>query len=83
MTFPSKSGAFYEDSVTVLISLPIIWVFIGIRIYVRGVLTKQPGWDDFTAIIAAVSFASDFRGPKSGTDHQPSVSTRCSAYAFY
>jgi hypothetical protein len=55
MIFPSKIGSDYEDSIVVLILLPLIWIFICVRIYVRGFITRQPSWDDLTAVFAAVS----------------------------
>jgi hypothetical protein len=55
MVFPSKASSNYSDSITVLILLPLVWTFITIRIYVRGYLIKSPGWDDITALVAAVS----------------------------
>jgi hypothetical protein len=76
MTFPSKLGANYVDSITVLILLPLIWIFIGIRIYVRGFVTKKPGWDDVTAVIAAVSSNSPFRKFDIVSDYRISLSIR-------
>jgi uncharacterized membrane protein (DUF106 family) len=55
MAFPSKNGSEYEDSMTGLVLLPLIWIFICTRIYVRAFLTRRPGWDDLAAVFAAVS----------------------------
>jgi hypothetical protein len=54
MTFPSKDGSNYNDSIVALVLLPLIWVFISIRIHIRGFITKRLGWDDITAVIAVV-----------------------------
>jgi hypothetical protein len=54
MAFPRKDGSSYEDGILALALLPLVWIFIIIRIYVRGFLAKRPGWDDITAVIAAV-----------------------------
>jgi hypothetical protein len=54
MTFPSKDGSNYHDSIVALILLPLIWIFISIRIYIRGFIIKRLGWDDITAVIAVV-----------------------------
>ncbi|KAF2431653.1 hypothetical protein EJ08DRAFT_659665 [Tothia fuscella] len=56
MPFPFPTGSNYVDSIVLLILLPLIWIFIFIRIYVRGFITKQPSWDDATAVIAAVLY---------------------------
>jgi hypothetical protein len=58
MTFPSKIGSNYNDSIVALVLLPLVWTFISVRIYVRGFITKKPGWDDVTAVAAAVSSIS-------------------------
>jgi hypothetical protein len=76
MTFPDKTGANYDDSIVVLIILPLIWIFICLRLYVRGFVSKQPGWDDITAVIAAVSHVSHPRGFDTDTTHYISCSTR-------
>jgi hypothetical protein len=55
MTFPDKIGDDYADSIVVLVLLPFIWIFICLRLYVRGFMSKKLGWDDVTALIAAVS----------------------------
>ncbi|KAF2416993.1 hypothetical protein EJ08DRAFT_703515 [Tothia fuscella] len=56
MTFPSKDGSNYTDSVVALVLLPLIWIFISIRIHIRGFITKQLGWDDITAVIAVIIY---------------------------
>jgi hypothetical protein len=58
MTFPSKDGSNYNDSIVALVLLPLIWIFISIRIRVRGFITKQLGWDDITAVVAVVRSCS-------------------------
>jgi hypothetical protein len=55
MTFPSKTGSAYEDSIVSLVLLPLVWVFVCTRIYVRGFAIKQFGWDDTTTVLATVS----------------------------
>jgi hypothetical protein len=55
MTFPSKIGLNYADSITALTLTPLVWIFICIRIYVRGFLINRLGWDDVAAVFAVVS----------------------------
>jgi hypothetical protein len=58
MTFPSKDGSNYHDSIAALVLLPLILIVISIRIYLRGFVTKRLGWDDITAVIAVVRSCS-------------------------
>jgi hypothetical protein len=54
MTFPSKDGSNYNDSIVALVLLPLIWIFISLRIHIRGFITKKLGWDDIAAVVAVV-----------------------------
>jgi hypothetical protein len=63
MTFPHKNGSSYDGAILALVLLPLVWIFILVRIYVRGFLTKKPGWDDITVVLAAVSLC-----PKTSDD---------------
>ncbi len=43
-----------------LITLPIAFVFLALRLYVRIKILRKTGWDDWIMVLAAVSTATLF-----------------------
>jgi nicotinamide riboside transporter PnuC len=55
MILPTKLGQNYKDSIASLVFTPIVLVLVLVRLYVRTYLTRRPGWDDLTCVLAVVS----------------------------
>jgi hypothetical protein len=53
---PENPGA-YSYALVAVVLPPITWLFLLLRLYVRGFMTKNLGADDWVALAATISFA--------------------------